>query len=345
MEDPTAPIARILLARSLPRLLAVPLMVALAGAAAIAAGLLTAAGTTSIALIALGAVVVVGGIAGAVVLLSVRFEVEESAVALVWIGGRRVYALAAGPVTRVRLRGRSASKLRPRSGALGWGIGRARLRDEEEIDLIRLAATRTAILIPTEHRRLAVAPDRDDELLDALAKAARARQRTEAATEAAAAEPEVDPSADVVPSSLTGIERALLEERLARERDEAEAVRRAEVAAAGAVPAETVPEVTTEPVSQRSRPALGMLRPATGWTFVLLPTAAAAATWWAGRTFGVLPESGSDLARLTLLALVLAGPATSVGAVMALAWWPRLVGVVVGGGLIASAFIGRALIG
>jgi hypothetical protein len=41
----------------------------------------------------------------------------------------------------------------------------------------------------------------------------------------------------------------------------------------------------------------------------------------------------------------MAGPATSVGAIMALAWWPRLVGVVVAGGLAASVFIGRSLIG
>jgi hypothetical protein len=67
--------------------------------------------------------------------------------------------------------------------------------------------------------------------------------------------------------------------------------------------------------------------------------------WGAGTYLGRIPEAGTDLARLTSLALVLAGPATSVGAVMALAWWPRIVGVVVAGGLAASVFIGRALIG
>jgi hypothetical protein len=30
---------------------------------------------------------------------------------------------------------------------------------------------------------------------------------------------------------------------------------------------------------------------------------------------------------------------------MARTWWPRLVGVVVSGGLLASVFIGRALLG
>jgi hypothetical protein len=71
----------------------------------------------------------------------------------------------------------------------------------------------------------------------------------------------------------------------------------------------------------------------------------AGAAWGVGLAVGGMPEPGTDLARLTSLALVLAGPATSVGAIMAMAWWPRIVGVVVAGGLAASVFIGRALIG
>ena len=64
-----------------------------------------------------------------------------------------------------------------------------------------------------------------------------------------------------------------------------------------------------------------------------------------GVTMGEIPEAGSDLARITALGLVLAGPATSVGAIMALAWWPRIVGIVVAGGLAAAVFIGRSLVG
>ena len=79
--------------------------------------------------------------------------------------------------------------------------------------------------------------------------------------------------------------------------------------------------------------------------FVVLPMLGAGLAWGVGVATGNLPQPGSDLARLTSLALVMAGPATSVGAVMALAWWPRLVGVVVTGGLVASVFIGRALLG
>jgi hypothetical protein len=293
---------------------------------------------------------VLGAVVAAAVLMSVRLEVAESTVGLVWLGGRRNYQLVPGPVTRVKLRGKSASKLRPRSGALGWGIGAAMLRDEEAIELVRLAATRTAILIPTERGRLAVAPNRDEELLDALARAAHARQRAED-EQAQAEAPRAEPEPELEPSALTGIERALLEERLARERSEArlaaETARAASEAAAVEVETDGGPEAA-EPVEiapRRTRRSLRLVRPRAGWVFVLLPTAGAGIAWWAGQTLGTLPEPGSDLARLSLLALVLAGPATSVGAIMALAWWPRLVGVVVAGGLVASAFIGRSLFG
>ncbi|MBA2264727.1 MAG: hypothetical protein H0W10_08700 [Chloroflexi bacterium] len=86
-------------------------------------------------------------------------------------------------------------------------------------------------------------------------------------------------------------------------------------------------------------------RPRPRAAFVLLPLLGAGAAWGVGIAAGHMPEAGTDLARITSLALVLAGPATSVGALLALAWWPRIVGVVVAGGLAASVFIGRALIG
>src|SRR3989337_120729 len=107
------PIARIRLARSLPRLLAAPLLVGIAGAAALGVGLTVVAGIAGVAL----AVLAIGG---AAVLLSVRLDVEESAVGLSWLGGERIYPLSPGPVTRVRLRGAGASRLRARTGGLGW---------------------------------------------------------------------------------------------------------------------------------------------------------------------------------------------------------------------------------
>ncbi len=78
---------------------------------------------------------------------------------------------------------------------------------------------------------------------------------------------------------------------------------------------------------------------------MLFPLIGAGSAWGAGLFAGGMPEAGTDLARLTSLALLLSGPATSVGAILARAWWPRMVGVVVAGGLAASVFIGRALVG
>jgi hypothetical protein len=301
-----------------------------------------------LALAGLGGLVMVGALVGALLLRSVRFAVAESAVSLTWFGGGRTYALVPGPVTRVQLRGRRASKLRPRSGALGWGIGPARLREEEEIILVRLAATQSAILIPTERGRLAVAPAREEELLEALARAAQARQRTEEADEAAEAEVEPEPDVDIQPSALTGIERALLEERLLRERDESEREAiAARLAASAAASATAVEPVATQPAVEAATPArrgLALSHPRAGWAFVLMPTVAAGLAWWIGLLIGGAPEPGTDLARLTSLGLVLAGPATSVGAIMTLAWWPRFVGVVVAGGLAATIFIGRSFI-
>jgi hypothetical protein len=366
-----AVIARIPLARSVPRLLTVPVVVGLAGGAAIAAGLLIVGGVAGYALAALGGILALGALVGAVVLLSVHLDIEESAVVVGRIGRTRRYALTPGPVTRVRVRGPNAAPLRPRFGALGWGIGRARLRDEEEIELVRLAATQTTILIPTETGRLAVAPAHDEELLDALSRAARARQRLESGAapampaapvaEAAAAptpaepEPAVEPEGPPVP--MTGIERALLEERLAREHaDEERAAEEVAAAMAAAVAAAEPAEAPAEPATdlvlhpaveaEDARPQAGRARRWVAATsFVLLPTAGASIALALGVTMGEIPQPGSEVAKIAALGLVLSGPATSVGAVMALAWWPRIVGVVVAGGLAATVFIGRSLIG
>jgi hypothetical protein len=362
-------IARVKLARSLPRLLTVPFLIFVFAGAAIAGGLVVVAPPVGFALIAIGALLGALGLALMVTLLSVRLDVGESAVQVSWIGGSRSYVLSPGPVTRVRLRGANASRLRVRSGAFGWAVGRAVLRGEEPIHIVRLAPTATAILVPTDRGRLAIAPASDEDLLDALSRAARARQQLEARsleeaeTAAEAIEPaEIDaPPAvaaiEVPQRPLTGIERALLEQQLAQE------ATRAELVATGEAPDVTaeatgelgevaeverddpveIPIVAAAPAVERRRIRLG--EPGVRAAFVVLPMLGAGLAWGVGVAAGNMPQPGSDLARLTSLALVMAGPATSVGAVMALAWWPRLVGVVVTGGLVASVFIGRALLG
>lgn len=350
------PIARIRLARSLTRLLAIPALLVLVGLALGVAALVTQAGTGQLIGIAGGALLALVGVVRAIYLLSIRLDVEESAVCVSWLGGERIYPLSPGPVTRVRLRGESASRLHRRGGLLGWPLGPARLRGEEEIEIVRLAPTRSAILVPTERGRLAIAAANDNELLDALSRAARARRRLEALVERPPqpAEPVPGPREEDAEPALTGIERArLADERAAAAEGRPGALPVPATAAEAAVAVDApVPEPPAEaPVTPPARDRLGrasrgfLQRPRPRAVFVLLPMVGAGIAWGAGTYLGRIPEAGTDLARLTSLALVLAGPATSVGAVMALAWWPRIVGVVVAGGLTASVFIGRALIG
>src|SRR5918992_1350213 len=224
MTGRPAGIDRVRLARSLPRLLILPLLLILAASGAIAAGLLAVPPPAGIAIGAAGGLLGLVGLGLMVVLVSVRLDVAESEVRVSWIGGGRAYVLSPGPVTRVRLRGPNASRLRVRSGAFGWGLGRAVLRGEEKIHVVRLAPTPTAILVPTDRGRLAIAPARDEDLLDALSRAARARQRHEAQIAAAAAPPEAEATPSDMPEPepelprpLTGIERAMLEQRMAAE--------------------------------------------------------------------------------------------------------------------------------
>lgn len=368
MRHRVPPIARIQLARSLPRLLAWPVLVLGTGALAAASWLLGSFGTGAggIVFAATGGVLILVGLVAAVLLLSIRVEIHEAAVRLAWIGGERIYPLTRGPVTRVRLRGPEASRLRPRFGVFGWSLGSARLRDEEEINVVRLARTRTAILIPTDRGRLAIAAADENQLLDALSRAARARQRLEELAEVArvaepappaepapAAEPEPTiPAASVEPEPhvLTGIERALLEQRLAEERAAVEAADAvADSARLGEIdepaPDAAAPAAPAAEAEAERRRIIGLPRPRPSATFVLLPLVGAGVAWGIGLASGTYPAQVTDAGRLTALALVLAGPATSVGAVMALAWWPRLVGVVVSGGLVASVFIARAFLG
>jgi hypothetical protein len=366
MPSRIPPIARIRLARSPLRLLAVPLILLAAGAAMVAAaviGPLVAPEPSWIALVAGGAVLASIGLLIALRLLTLRLEVEEAAVRTRWLGGERLHPLVPGPVTRVRLRGPNASSLRSRTGWLGWTVGRATLRGEEWVQVVRLAPTPSAILVPTEGGRLAIAAASESELIEALSRAARARQRLEELTRPEPREPEpveaaTGPEPEPESHVLTGIERALLEERQALERPQADAA--AAAAEAGRIgDGDATPEALPAPATAadaarderaagrwtRGRGGVRLSRPRPSAAFLLVPLIGAGGVWLVAGLTGRLPEPGTDLGRLTSLGLVLAGPATSVGAIMARAWWPRLVGVVVTSGLATAVFVGRALLG
>ncbi len=382
MPSRVPPIARIRLARSLPRLLTLPAVFIVVGAALVAAAI--SIGTLPLLLTAgIGGLVgLLVGVARAAILLSVRVDVEESAVRLRSLGTDRAFVLVPGPVTRARLRGDQASSLRSATRWSGYDLGRARLRDEEDIEVIRLARTDSVILIPTEDGRLALAAAEELALLDALTRAARARQRLESIVAPPQPPPDV-PAVDVdrpgprvpeEPAPMTGIERALYERRQAEER-EVEAHRSSGAAAniadpervrvattdatdAAPVPVEAIPapEAEVELISPSSIPTglrrrLRIVRPS--WVrrpepsivLVVLPLVAAGAAWAIGLARDTIPTSGTDMGRLTALALVLAGPGTTVGAIVARIWWPRLVAVVVAGGIASAVFVGRALLG
>lgn len=362
-------VARIRLARSAGRLFALPaglVLAAVAVGALAVPGPLPAGEPARYASLAIAGGLVLAAAAIVLRVLSIRLDVEEAAVRLHWLGGERRYRLAPGPVTRVRLVGENASQLRARSRWLGWSLGRARLREEEDIEIVRLAPTATVILVPTERGRLGIAATSEEQLIDALSRAARARERLEQLAAAASAAPsEADAASEEADAPeperarvLTGIERALLEERLARGREEAQA---ATQLAPAAPPAEaaTSPHLSAIAPAPASTPAAaspGRWRvrgrrvarigtPGPSWALVLVPILGAGIVWGAATTLGRLPDPASDLGRLTSLALVLAGPAAAIGAIMARAWWPRIVGVVVTGGLVGSVFVGRALLG
>ncbi len=356
MSDRIPPIARIRLSRSLRRLLLLPALLLLAGAAAIGGGLLLLDGTIGLAVAGLGGVVVLAALVCVLVLLSVRLDVEEAAVCLAWLGGERIYPLSPGPVTRVRLRGKDASRLRARPRFLPWQLGAGRLRGEEDIEVVRLAPTATAILLPTERGRLAIAAADESLLLDALSRAARARQRLEDLTREAPPvdEPIESVPIEVDPALMTGIERAVFESRMADERraamTAAEAEQVAATATAQAIEAAASAELErTDAATKRRRPRLPRLRltPRSGPSLALLvlPLVAAGAAWGLAVLLDRMPDPGTDVGRLTALGLVLAGPATTVGAILARVWWPRLVAVVVAGGLATAVFLGRALLG
>ncbi|MDH4334109.1 MAG: hypothetical protein OEW24_02440 [Chloroflexota bacterium] len=225
MSDEVTPIARLRLARSPVRVLAAPLVFALAGAAASAGGwMLGGIGGAGLAIA--GALVVGSAIFLALFVFSVSVAIEPGTVHLRWLTGERRYALVRGSLTRITVQGPDRATVRARFGAFGWSLGRAVLRGQEHIDVVRLAATPTMIVIPTDLGRLAIAAASETELIEALGTAARMQQRTESASAARPPVAVVVPAVrlpEPPPRPLTGIERALLEERLAAERAAAEA--------------------------------------------------------------------------------------------------------------------------
>jgi hypothetical protein len=176
MTDETISISRVDLARSLPRILAIPILASLIGAAAVASGLILG-GSGRVPLVVGGVAMILLAAMVVRIPLTLRLEVEVGGIRLRWLGGERRYRLVPGPVTRATVAGADAGRgvLRIRFGFLGWAVGPGVLRGAERVSVVRLAPTPTVILVPTEGGRLALAAASEGELLAALGAAQHAR--------------------------------------------------------------------------------------------------------------------------------------------------------------------------
>src|SRR6185503_1480033 len=241
MSELTTQITSVRLARDRARLFLAPIVFVLLAAAAAAGGLLLG-GPAGIVLVAVAAVAALAAAYLVALISSYRLLVEPGTLRLTWHGGERSYRLVQGKVTRVGLSGDSAAALRPRFGSLGWAVGPAVLRGEP-IELIRLSRRPPLIVAPTDRGRLAIAAAVESELLEAMTHAVRLQERLDEVAARRVAppppEPVAPPPVPAAPRVLTGIERTLIEQRLAAERAAALAAADAERAGAAAA---VVPE-------------------------------------------------------------------------------------------------------
>jgi hypothetical protein len=373
MSETTTQITSVRLARDRARLVAGPFLCLLVAIAAAGDGLVLQ-GPARISLFGISAIALLVAAYLAALVSSYRLLVEPGVLKLRWLGGERSYRLVRGPVTRVAVRGENAAALQPRSGFLGWAVGPAMLRGDEPIELIRLSRRPPLILAPTDRGRLAIAAAVEADLLAAMTHAVRLQERLdEVASRRAApvAEPVV-PTPPPAPRVLTGIERTLIEQRLAAERAAALAAADAERAGAAAevipegVPEpepEAIPVAAATPVAaaprararrpgrrreraQWQRPAwLAVPGPATVVAAlpIALPLIGASIAWVAVAVTGrpVLPI---DESRILLAALALVGPAGALGGLIARTWYPRLGGLVTVSSVAALAMLTRTIL-
>lgn len=177
-----APLARVALARDPRRMLAAPALLVLLGAATAALGPIVG-GALLFGLAAVGGALIAIGLWLAIRILSLRLVVEPDYLHLKGVGTDRRYHLIRGDMNRLATTGPRKVNLRVRLGSLGWAVGRTALAAGESVEVIRLAATPSVILVPTERGRVAVAVASEADFVDALRAAAntRAERRISAA--------------------------------------------------------------------------------------------------------------------------------------------------------------------
>ena len=413
------------LARDLPRLLLLPMLVGLLGVFSVGLGPVAVPESTRLLAIAAGAVLVVTAMLGAAALMSVRLDVLPAGqVRLSWLAGSVIFRLVPGPVTRVPLPARGRQPIRGRFRAFGLTLGRGALHDSEPATVVKLARATSLIAIPTDRGRLAVAPADERALIAALTASARLQQAAAVPPAVGAPPPPaVQPttaarwplsaadagrpplsvshqpqvaasppawadsagssaptapveSAPPTPRVLSGIERHRLEmERAARAAAEAaaaaDAARRADDERSAVARRAEEERAAAEAAAGRRVPVPspgGLLATAGGlaqvraWIFAprrlirlpaargalplsLAPTAVAgvAAALFLLPGIAIL-TSAAETGRLAL-GLLLAGPLSTVGSLLARYGWPRLAGLVAVSGLFALVLLIRAALG
>jgi hypothetical protein len=375
MSEMSTQITSVRLARDRLRLFVGPIAFVAISAGTVAGGLVLR-GPAGIVLVALGALAALVAAYLAALVTSYRLLVEPGTLTLKWLGGERRYRLVRGSVTRVAVRGPGAAALHPRFGSLGWAVGPAVLRGGESIELIRLSNRPPLIVAPTDRGRLAIAAAVESDLLAAMTHAVRLQERLdEVAARRAAPLVEAPPPRPVAPPAprvLTGIERTLIEQRLAAERAAAQAAAEVERAGAAAAvvseappaaheaePAAVAADVEAEPApavvkrAGRRRERSQWRRPA--WLAVPGPASVVAALpialpligagiAWTAVTVTERPSLPVDEARILLTALVLIGPLGAAAAVIARTWYPRLGGLVMASSVAALAILTRTIL-
>ena len=270
-----------------------------------------------------------------------------------------------GPVTRVRLRGENASRLRaaPAPAGLG-GSAPARLRGEEHdrgrppgADRDRDPASRPSAA------GWRSPPPRGASCSTRCPAPRGARQRLE---DAGARRPPPGSRSRPTPVAARSQVEPALDDRIERAAARgARWPRSARLRPRRAAEAEHAGRRggrsrRRRPQPRRSapRPAPTATAPADGrawrsrrrdrrWRCVVLPLVGAGAAWGAGcpGSTGCRSRAPISAGSPSLAPRARRSGDHRSGAIMARAWWPRLVGVVVAGGLAAAVFVGRALIG
>ncbi len=159
------------LRRSLPRLLLVVGLRALIGAA----GVLTA--TTTFGLVAttlylVGGIVLAYAVLLGAYLASLRLEAVPNELQLRSVFGTRRYRLRKGEIKRLWVRF-SRRPLEARVAGLGVRFGEGQLGGERLVDVIALDEATTLLMVPVHGGRLAISPESEATLIEALALATR----------------------------------------------------------------------------------------------------------------------------------------------------------------------------